>query len=237
MLGAFTIAFSSILVRLSHASPSTAAIFRCAYALPVLGVLAWREDRRLGPRPWRERRTPSRRGYSRRRADPVAPLDRRHRRRARDGAGEHPGRAGAAGGVGGAVRAPGRRVLAALPIALMGVLLISGVLEHGAYGTNPGPGGAVGGGRASPTLASCCCCDAAGPTCGGPPGRCSTPPPPRPRSDACWRGWAISDAEPCPRVAERRLAGHARAHLPGSRLAVDHDLPAPPAGGASPRCC
>ena len=50
MLGAVAIAFSSILVRLSHASPSTAAIFRCAYALPVLGWIAWREDRRLGRR-------------------------------------------------------------------------------------------------------------------------------------------------------------------------------------------
>jgi drug/metabolite transporter (DMT)-like permease len=56
LLGAFTIAFSSILVRLSHASPSAAAIFRCAYALPVLGLLAWMEDRRLGSRSWRERR-------------------------------------------------------------------------------------------------------------------------------------------------------------------------------------
>src|SRR3989440_9867898 len=56
VLGAVTIAFSSILVRLSHASPSTAAIFRCAYALPVLGALAWREDRRLGGRPGRQRR-------------------------------------------------------------------------------------------------------------------------------------------------------------------------------------
>ena len=56
VIGALTIAFSSILVRLSHASPSTAAIFRCAYALPVLGLLAWLEDRRLGGRSWRERR-------------------------------------------------------------------------------------------------------------------------------------------------------------------------------------
>ena len=46
VLGAITIAFSSILVRLSHASPSTAAIFRCVYAVPVLGLLAWLEDRR-----------------------------------------------------------------------------------------------------------------------------------------------------------------------------------------------
>ena len=57
LLGAVTIAFSSILVRLSHASPSTAAIFRCVYALPFLGLLAWVEDRRFGGRTWRERRS------------------------------------------------------------------------------------------------------------------------------------------------------------------------------------
>src|SRR5438270_7626402 len=56
VLGAMAIAFSSILVRLSHASPSTAAIFRCAYALPVLGLLAWLEDRRFDGRSWTERR-------------------------------------------------------------------------------------------------------------------------------------------------------------------------------------
>ncbi len=36
--------------------PSTAAIFRAAYALPLLAVLALLEHRRHGPRPWRERR-------------------------------------------------------------------------------------------------------------------------------------------------------------------------------------
>ena len=56
LLGAITIAFSSILVRLSHASPSTAAIFRCLFALPILGTLAWLEDRRHGRRTWAERR-------------------------------------------------------------------------------------------------------------------------------------------------------------------------------------
>jgi drug/metabolite transporter (DMT)-like permease len=35
---------------------------------------------------------------------------------------------------------PGRRVLAALPIALIGVVLISGVLEQGAYGRDPARG-------------------------------------------------------------------------------------------------
>src|SRR4051812_7156088 len=51
--GAVTIAFSSILVRQAAVAPSTAAVFRCAYALPVLAWLAWRERRRLGPRPRR----------------------------------------------------------------------------------------------------------------------------------------------------------------------------------------
>ena len=31
-------------------------MWRCAYAVPVLGALAWWEQRRIGPRPWRERR-------------------------------------------------------------------------------------------------------------------------------------------------------------------------------------
>src|SRR4051812_14353040 len=56
VLGALTIAFSAILVRLADTTPSTAAIFRCAYALPLLWWLALREDRRYGPRPARARR-------------------------------------------------------------------------------------------------------------------------------------------------------------------------------------
>src|SRR5215212_10903141 len=53
--GALTIAFSAILVKLAGVSPSTAAIFRCAYALPVLGALALWEDRRFGARGRRDR--------------------------------------------------------------------------------------------------------------------------------------------------------------------------------------
>jgi len=56
VLGALVIAFSGILVRLADVSPSTAAFFRCAYALPVLGALAWAERRRYGPRSWPDRR-------------------------------------------------------------------------------------------------------------------------------------------------------------------------------------
>src|SRR3954454_21759945 len=52
--GALTIAFSAILVRKADVAPSTAAVFRCAYAVPLLAVLAWVERRREGPRTRRE---------------------------------------------------------------------------------------------------------------------------------------------------------------------------------------
>jgi drug/metabolite transporter (DMT)-like permease len=150
VIAALTISFSAILVKASGASPSTAAIFRCLYALPVLGVLAWRE---------RARRTL------------VEPPDRDERR---------PALAAAAGvflaldlicwhhsiedlGAGLATvlgnlqiaflpliawavlsERPGRRTLLTLPLALVGVLLISGVLDQGAYGSNPSAGGLFG---------------------------------------------------------------------------------------------
>jgi drug/metabolite transporter (DMT)-like permease len=141
VLGAVAIAFSSILVALSHASPSTAAIFRCAYALPVLGLLAWREDRRLGPRSWRDRRVAIGSGVFF-----AADLIMWHHSIGDVGAGLATVLANIqvvlVPLVAWAVLAerPGNRVLAALPIALLGVLLISGALEHGAYGRDPGRG-------------------------------------------------------------------------------------------------
>ena len=51
VLGALTIAGSAVLVRLADVPPSTAAFFRCAYALPPLALLAYYERRRYGPRP------------------------------------------------------------------------------------------------------------------------------------------------------------------------------------------
>src|SRR3989440_4159756 len=141
MLGAVAIAFSSILVRLSHASPSTAAIYRCAYALPVLGLLAWREDRRYGPRPWPQRRFALVSGVFF-----AADLLLWHRSIGDVGAGLATVLANVqvvlVPLVAWAVLSerPGRRVLVALPIALLGVLLISGALEHGAYGRDPGRG-------------------------------------------------------------------------------------------------
>ena len=138
VLGAVTIAFSSILVRLSHASPSTAAIFRCAYALPVLGALAWSEDRRFGSRPWRGRRAGLAAGVFF-----AADLLMWHHSIGDVGAGLATVLANIQVVLVPLVawllldERPGRRVLIALPAALVGVLLISGVLEHTAFGRNP----------------------------------------------------------------------------------------------------
>jgi len=138
LMGAVTIAFSSILVRLSHASPSTAAIFRCAYALPVLGLLALIEDRRFGPRSWQDRRAALTAGVFF-----AADLLLWHNSIADVGAGLATVLANIqvvlVPLVAWAILAepPGRAVLAALPVSLFGVLLISGVLEHGAFGRDP----------------------------------------------------------------------------------------------------
>jgi drug/metabolite transporter (DMT)-like permease len=145
LLGAVAIAFSSILVRLSHASPSTAAIFRCAYALPVLGVFAWWEDRRLGRRAWTDRRVAIAAGMFF-----AADLILWHHSIQDVGAGLATVLANVqvvlVPVVAWAVLSerPGRQVLAALPLALIGVVLISGALEHGAYGRDPAWGAVFG---------------------------------------------------------------------------------------------
>ncbi len=138
LLGAVAIAFSSILVRLSHASPSTAAIFRCVYALPVLLVLASVENRRLGRRTWTERRPGLAAGVFF-----AADLLLWHHSIGDVGAGLATVLANVQVVLLPIVawlllsEAPSRRVLVALPISLTGVLLISGVLERAAYGHDP----------------------------------------------------------------------------------------------------
>jgi drug/metabolite transporter (DMT)-like permease len=136
--GALTIAFSAILVKLADVEPSTAAIFRCLYALPVLGLLAWLEDRRHGPRPLRERRLAIPAGIFF-----AADLIFWHHSIADVGA----GLATVLGNtqvivvpfvawivLGEQVSA---RTLAALPLVCAGIVLISGALENGAYGAHP----------------------------------------------------------------------------------------------------
>src|SRR4051812_44851464 len=55
LAGAVAIAFSGILFREAHVSPSTGAFYRCFWALPPLILLGRMEDRRLGPRAPRAR--------------------------------------------------------------------------------------------------------------------------------------------------------------------------------------
>jgi drug/metabolite transporter (DMT)-like permease len=139
--GALTIAFSAILVKQSGASPSTAAIFRCLYALPVLGALAWREDRRLGPRPRHDRLLAGVAGVFF-----AADLIFWHHAIENVGA----GLATVLGNLQVAFvplaawlvlrERPAARILATLPLVLSGVVLISGALEHGAYGEDPTQG-------------------------------------------------------------------------------------------------
>jgi drug/metabolite transporter (DMT)-like permease len=136
--GALTIAFSAILVKLAEVPPSTAAIFRCAYALPVLGVIAALEDRRFGRRPLGERRLAVPAGIFF-----AADLICWHHAIGDVGA----GLATVLGNLQ-VVVVPfaawallGERIesrlLAALPLVCSGVVLISGVLETGAYGEQP----------------------------------------------------------------------------------------------------
>ena len=139
--GALTIAFSAILVKQSGVSPSTAAIFRCAYAVPVLGALAWREDRRLGPRTRRDRTLAAVAGLFF-----AADLIFWHHAIEDVGAGLStvlgnlqvafvPVAAWLVFG-----ERPAGRIVATLPLVLCGVVLISGALEHGAYGDDPTQG-------------------------------------------------------------------------------------------------
>ena len=141
VLGALTIAWSAILVRLAHQPPSTAAFFRCAYALPALGALAVWEDSRLGPRPRRMRGLAALAGVFF-----AVDLICWHHAIADVGAGLAtvlgnlqvafvPLAAWVALG-----ERPGRRIVVTLPLVIGGIVLISGALEHGAYGAHPALG-------------------------------------------------------------------------------------------------
>jgi drug/metabolite transporter (DMT)-like permease len=137
-LGALVIAFSGILVRLAEVSPSTAAVFRCAYALPLLGLLAWIERRRYGPRPGRGRMLALGAGVLF-----AADLVCWHYSIEAVGA----GLATVLGNVQVVFVAllawallgerPESRTLVAIPVVFLGVVLISGVVGAAAYGDDP----------------------------------------------------------------------------------------------------
>ena len=145
LAGALAIAFSAIFVRLSEASPSTAAVFRCAYAVPILIALAAWETRRYGPRPRRDRLIGAGAGV-------LFAIDLVfwHHSIANVGA----GLATVLGNLQVLLVAfgawavlgerPGRRLVAAIPVVLTGAVMISGVFESGAYGKDPALGAIYG---------------------------------------------------------------------------------------------
>jgi drug/metabolite transporter (DMT)-like permease len=140
-LGALVIAFSGILVRLAEVSPSTAAFFRCAYALPVLGLLAAWERRRYGPRSRRDRLMALGAGVWF-----AADLIFWHHSIEAVGAGLATVLANVqvmlVGLLAWAVlgERPDMRSLFSVPVVFAGVVLISGVVGAGAYGEDPALG-------------------------------------------------------------------------------------------------
>jgi drug/metabolite transporter (DMT)-like permease len=143
--GAGAIASSGTLVRLADVTPVTAAVFRCLYAVPVLLLLTWFEDRRLGPRTRRERLLAVAAGVFF-----ALDLVLWHHSIAYVGAGI----ATVLGNLQVVVvgflawwllgERPSNRLVAAVPVVLVGVVLISGVVGAGAYGSNPALGAVFG---------------------------------------------------------------------------------------------
>jgi drug/metabolite transporter (DMT)-like permease len=140
-LGALVIAFSAILVRLAEVSPSTAAFFRCLYALPVLGALAWWERKRYGPRSRRDRLLALGAGVLL-----AADLTVWHHSIEAVGAGLATVLGNIqvvfVGLIAWAVlgERPDNSSLASIPVVFFGVVLISGVIGAGAYGDDPALG-------------------------------------------------------------------------------------------------
>ncbi|MDP9189105.1 MAG: DMT family transporter, partial [Actinomycetota bacterium] len=145
VLGALVIAFSGILVRLADVSPSTAAVFRCLWALPPLALLAYIERRRYGQRSRRDRLIALGAGVIF-----AVNLTVWHHSIEAVGA----GLSTVLGGIQVILvplfawvalgERPENRALGAIPVVFMGVVLISGVIGAGAYGEDPLLGGILG---------------------------------------------------------------------------------------------
>lgn len=141
LVGAAAIAFSGILYRLSEVSPSTGAFFRCTYALPALWLFVRVEEQRLGPRTRDLRRTGWLAG-----AFFAADLLLWHHSIEQVGAGLATVLGNTQVVLVGLLawvllrERPPRSSLMAIPVAVVGIVLISGVLENGAYGDDPALG-------------------------------------------------------------------------------------------------
>jgi drug/metabolite transporter (DMT)-like permease len=137
-IGALLIAFSAVLVRLADTTPSTAAFYRCAYALPPLLLLAIIERRAYGGLPWPQIRLGLIAGVFF-----AIDLVVWHHSIEMVGA----GLATVLGNTQVVLVAiiawlvlgerPDRRLIASIPVVMIGVVLISGVVGQGAYGRDP----------------------------------------------------------------------------------------------------
>ena len=138
LAGALAIAFSGILVRLADVEPSTAAFFRCAYAVPFLVPLAVWERRTFGPRERGQAWLAWLAGLFF-----AADLVLWHHAIAAVGAGLATVIANTQIVVVGLTawvllgERPSTRLIAAVPVVLAGVVLISGVVGADAYGDEP----------------------------------------------------------------------------------------------------
>ena len=138
LLGAACIAFSGIFYRAAAVSPSTATVFRCLYGLPILALVAWLEHRRYGGLGWPTVRLATLAGVFF-----AGDLTAWHHAIEAVGAGLATVLGNLQVLVVGVVawlfwgERPSRAILLAVPIVLVGVVLISGVVGSGAYGENP----------------------------------------------------------------------------------------------------
>ena len=145
LVGAVAISFSGILFELSHVSPSTGAFYRCVWALPPLLAIAWYERRRYGARPARSRAFALVAGIFF-----AADLVLWHNAIEQVGAGLATVLGNTQVVLVGLIawvllrERPSSSSLASIPVVLVGVILISGAFERGAYGPNPGLGAAYG---------------------------------------------------------------------------------------------
>jgi drug/metabolite transporter (DMT)-like permease len=146
LLGASCIAFSGVFYRYADVPPSTATLFRCLYGLPLLALVAWLEWRRYGRLPRESVRLAVIAGIFF-----AGDLTFWHHAIEAVGAGLSTVLGNLQVLVVGIAawlifgERPSRSVLLALPVVLVGVVLISGLVGGGAYGTNPPLGALFGG--------------------------------------------------------------------------------------------
>ena len=145
LIGAMCIAFSGIFYRYAEVSPSTGTVFRAVFGLPLLLLVAWAERRRYGPLPGRARRLAAIAGIFF-----AGDLMFWHHAIEYVGAGLATVLGNLQVLVVGVVawlvfgERPSRATLLALPVVIVGVVLISGVVGTGAYGANPALGVVLG---------------------------------------------------------------------------------------------